>query len=427
MRRPSTAISLQHRNGSVPALGIMSSFTDLKDPAAQPDYTYAAKLGSRLPSGAIIESPREHHAPEMLALPLRTVHAQQVATWEEPPSELESSPPPARGHRAWSVKTQIEAENICQSYQQVKDEILALQNPDAILPQQEPLYTNVDRLPSCPEYDESCYDSVGRAKPLQGQHAPPDGDYGFMHFREETPKTKYVLPVSGIDPKMELPSIFQNATVASEKTDMNHQIPTDPDRSALKVSQWSAPDNWDIVKSQVQIRTILDSESSNEDGRDEQRHSMFAGTHFQRFVRRMESAGPRIILERLKEEWDAPGDRAMSDELQLEKHLWALTAIQLPSMDRFARSTTAAFPAHPLPPMTPKRRRKLLELDGNLGSYHLSHFTVSVSDNSSRGGLSIIRYLPKLQNISPDQKSTEQQHSTSEPGRPARIWHWQSG
>jgi hypothetical protein len=32
-------------------------------------------------------------------------------------------------------------------------------------------------------------------------------------------------------------------------------------------------------------------------------------TRFQRFIRRMESAGPRIVLDRLKEDWqDAPGE-----------------------------------------------------------------------------------------------------------------------
>jgi hypothetical protein len=34
-------------------------------------------------------------------------------------------------------------------------------------------------------------------------------------------------------------------------------------------------------------------------------------SRFQRFIRRMESAGPKIVLDRLKEEWDeAPGEDA---------------------------------------------------------------------------------------------------------------------
>lgn len=89
-------------------------------------------------------------------------------------------------------------------------------------------------------------------------------------------------------------------------------------------------------------------------------------SHFQRFVRRMENAGPKIVLERLKEEWNEPFDKAMRDELELEKHLWALTALQLHNLDKFAK-TGQDVVMLPLPDATPKRRRRILELGGNLG------------------------------------------------------------
>jgi hypothetical protein len=38
-------------------------------------------------------------------------------------------------------------------------------------------------------------------------------------------------------------------------------------------------------------------------------------TRFQRFIRRMESAGPRIVLDRLKEEWDEPPDTTIDEEV----------------------------------------------------------------------------------------------------------------
>lgn len=90
-------------------------------------------------------------------------------------------------------------------------------------------------------------------------------------------------------------------------------------------------------------------------------------SHFQRFVRRMENAGPKIVLERLKEEWNEPFDKAMRDELELEKHLWALTALQLHNLDKFAKSGQDVVML-PLPDATPKRRRRILELGGNLGA-----------------------------------------------------------
>jgi hypothetical protein len=171
-----------------------------------------------------------------------------------------------------------------------------------------------------------------------------------------------------------LPPMFRgdHSPSPAPRIQIPHPLPPNQtmERAPLtKVSQWAAPENWDMVKSQVQVCAILDSDSSNDDSCNDRRQSLSVGSHFQRFVRRMESAGPRIIFERLKEKWDLPGDRAMSDELSLEKHLWALTALQLPNMDRFARQHHAPLHQHPLPPLTPNRRRKILELDGSIGKF----------------------------------------------------------
>jgi hypothetical protein len=86
----------------------------------------------------------------------------------------------------------------------------------------------------------------------------------------------------------------------------------------------------------------------------------------------MESAGPRIILERLKEEWDEPADLAMSQELHLEKHLWALTALHIRALDRFMQPSESPAPTGALPPLSLNKRRKILELDGHLGMYRRS-------------------------------------------------------
>lgn len=44
-------------------------------------------------------------------------------------------------------------------------------------------------------------------------------------------------------------------------------------------------------------------------------------TRFQRFIRRMESAGPRIVLDRLKEEWQDAQDEAVDEEVCLKEKL----------------------------------------------------------------------------------------------------------
>jgi hypothetical protein len=50
-------------------------------------------------------------------------------------------------------------------------------------------------------------------------------------------------------------------------------------------------------------------------------------SHFQRSIRRMEAASPKIILERLKEEWMQVSDATIYRELEVEKQLWMLTAL----------------------------------------------------------------------------------------------------
>jgi hypothetical protein len=67
----------------------------------------------------------------------------------------------------------------------------------------------------------------------------------------------------------------------------------------------------------------------------------------------MESAGPKIILDRLKEEWHSPVDEEAEEEMILEKELWILTAFQLQNLGRYSRF-----------PLT--NTGKILELYGSL-------------------------------------------------------------
>jgi hypothetical protein len=79
-------------------------------------------------------------------------------------------------------------------------------------------------------------------------------------------------------------------------------------------------------------------------------------TRFQRFIRRMESAGPRVICDRLKEEWHDPVDEEANEELLLEKQLWVLTAFQLQNL--------GTLEATPKPECN---TGKIMELSGSLG------------------------------------------------------------
>ncbi|KAH7080453.1 hypothetical protein BKA63DRAFT_407027 [Paraphoma chrysanthemicola] len=78
-------------------------------------------------------------------------------------------------------------------------------------------------------------------------------------------------------------------------------------------------------------------------------------TRFQRFIRRMESAGPKTILDRLQEEWHDNAGDDVDEELALEKQLWLLTGFQ---MQNFGKVRQAPKPMC--------KTGKILELYGNL-------------------------------------------------------------
>ncbi|OCL09979.1 hypothetical protein AOQ84DRAFT_338101 [Glonium stellatum] len=126
---------------------------------------------------------------------------------------------------------------------------------------------------------------------------------------------------------------------------------------------WKAPSEWDVILSTESApRKRLSSLGAYSSSSDP---SLVELTHFQRFIRRMESAGPKIILDRLKEEWNDPVDEEADEELQLEKQLWVLTALQLQTLDKSSQPSQAAFgQLLRLPGMN--SRRKILELYGNL-------------------------------------------------------------
>jgi hypothetical protein len=93
---------------------------------------------------------------------------------------------------------------------------------------------------------------------------------------------------------------------------------------------WRPPTNWDYLPN--------DPNSSQHGGRPGvrvsrplsdyvQTTSSSYSTHLQQHIRRMEAANPKIILERIKEEWTEVEDTVYK-ELEFEKHLWMLTGLK---------------------------------------------------------------------------------------------------
>jgi hypothetical protein len=63
------------------------------------------------------------------------------------------------------------------------------------------------------------------------------------------------------------------------------------------------------------------------------RNASHDNTRFGRFIHRMENAGPKIVLDRLKETWQNPPGEDVDEEV-LENQLWLLTGLQLQSLGK---------------------------------------------------------------------------------------------
>jgi hypothetical protein len=80
----------------------------------------------------------------------------------------------------------------------------------------------------------------------------------------------------------------------------------------------------------------------------------YVRTRFQRFIQRLESAGPQLVLDRLKEALQEPASQESEDDL-LEQQLWLLTGFQLQSLGKIR-----------IVPKPQCDTGKILELYGNL-------------------------------------------------------------
>jgi hypothetical protein len=110
-----------------------------------------------------------------------------------------------------------------------------------------------------------------------------------------------------------------------------------------KKSKWSAPTDWgtrnDKLREPEQLsptsptstkvpdftaRSVSDGSTRASTSQSE---SIAVATHFRRLIKRMESASPQVVLDRIEEDWGSTDDNAMQEELHIEKLLWALTAL----------------------------------------------------------------------------------------------------
>jgi hypothetical protein len=61
----------------------------------------------------------------------------------------------------------------------------------------------------------------------------------------------------------------------------------------------------------------------------------------------MDAASPKIVLERLREEWDGIADASVYRELELEKQLWMLSTLRSLSKNQDADAQSTLVPSTP--------------------------------------------------------------------------------
>ena len=93
---------------------------------------------------------------------------------------------------------------------------------------------------------------------------------------------------------------------------------------------WKPPEVWKCPSEEKEAEkpTVRLVSSPKPVGIKRQISPVLEVTHLQRSIRRMEAASPKIILERLKEEWMEVADASVYRELELEKQLWMLSALR---------------------------------------------------------------------------------------------------
>ncbi|XP_014553100.1 hypothetical protein COCVIDRAFT_40816 [Bipolaris victoriae FI3] len=309
IRPPSgSSQSSQKTFRNVPATLDMKKAREFKDPALQPSWTYTSSLSGTLPSGNSLHLDEYHQL-----------------------SELEGD------------NSSRQSSSISSHASNDRDEAMT------------PITVDSDDAPQLSTMSpESFVTSRSRASSSAGEHCSSTWP-SVLDMRSK--KKASPQPIKKGYSRPEALELYESFHTKMSSNDI--RTPSfDSDMSNKPFSQWQclAPRE---VPTEMQLNvqpqpsaSILYSPNS----------SSVQLTRFQRFIRRMESAGPKVILDRLKEDWQEATSDGVDEELILEKQLWLLTGLQMQTA-RHDKST-------PIPEFS---TGKILELYGNLSEvYQLS-------------------------------------------------------
>jgi hypothetical protein len=139
-----------------------------------------------------------------------------------------------------------------------------------------------------------------------------------------------------------------------------------------KNNLWKAPENWEC--------TSLPVPPPNSSARppwapNSDENSLSGSNVFQlhkSLLRRMRTASPKIMLERLTEEWTDPTDATINEELQFEKQLWMRTALHACFQMSMAEKDSSGHRSAPKPEPAIPEAVKILSLYEDHGMF-MSH------------------------------------------------------
>ncbi|KAJ4354388.1 uncharacterized protein N0V89_006124 [Didymosphaeria variabile] len=300
---------------------------ELKDPSLQPSWTYSSTLSATLPSGAPLDPP----APEFEVPELEGDLSSRGANSTGSRSSHE---------RRWSLKPSPKVH--------IADEIeeISPRSPRSFITR------TAQRSSISAQFDDIATITPTTYHDNKKQHRSmkSDGCMGLERLKLQDQPEQDVALVTPIETHRSHANGFASS----------------------KLAPWIPPNDWNILQPHgaEELQEIEKPRKQRKelpptpvlDGITMAQNSLLELTRFQRFIRRMESAGPKVILDRLKEEWDDPNDEETNEELHLEKRLWVLTAFQL--------QNTGRLQSNPQPKCN---TGKILEMYGDLAEvYQLS-------------------------------------------------------
>ncbi|KAK7551065.1 hypothetical protein IWX91DRAFT_405048 [Phyllosticta citricarpa] len=156
--------------------------------------------------------------------------------------------------------------------------------------------------------------------------------------------------------------------------DIDSSVDQGAAEKATPACNWQAPSDWDIASNKSHGSRVSSDATPTFDDMFVCEPDAKTLSDFQRFIRRMEKAGPEIILSHLNkdivpEDFDHP---EREGEIEVERHLWALTALQLQNMENSLVPNQGVGPLMGLPTLF-RQPKRALELYSNLAEvYQLS-------------------------------------------------------